>query len=119
MPTAGARSKHRALVYRALDLYAEGKSLSSIAIALDITMAKAAKYVAEGIADLPEQDVSELRAAAELRTDRAVEVVAELIHHDDPNVRRNAARDLVNMEAARSRMLGTWLKPESHKESWD
>jgi hypothetical protein len=108
----GERARHRERVNEALDYYAAGLSLRSIAATMGLTVARAQKLVGEGIASLPTQDADELRAGSELRMDRAVEVIRELLDHEDPNVRRGAARDLIQAEAARSRLLGTWQKPE-------
>lgn len=109
---AGERAKHRALVNEALDHYASGLSLRTIATVMGITPGRAQRLVGEGIASLPTQTADELRAGSELRMDRAIEVLKAMLDDKDPNVRRGAARDLIQAEAARSRLLGTWQKPE-------
>lgn len=108
---AGERAAHRATVNQALDLYAEGRSLRTIAAEMKVTIGRAQRLVSEGISSLPEQDIVELRTASELRMDRAAEVAADLLTHSDPRVCLQAARDLSAIEANRSRLLGTWQKP--------
>lgn len=111
MPTAGRRALHRERLSRVLALHTRGWSVRDIAVELDCTSARAAKLLGEGIAAMPTQDVSELRATGELRLDRAARVYGALLDDEDPRVRVVAARGIVAVESQRSRLLGTNLMP--------
>lgn len=112
MPRAGERAAHRERVQRVLDLHAAGMSIRDIATAEAVSVAVAARRLAEGMDGLPAQQVDHARATSELRLDRLASVFGGLLDDADPNVRLRAAQGLAGVERDRARLLGTWQKPQ-------
>lgn len=111
MTKAGPRTIHRDRVQRAVELHAAGLAVPAIADRIGVTVDRAAKLLTEGIRSLPGSDLDDIRAATEVRLDRLAAVYGSLLDDDDPRVRLQAANGLRQVEADRSRLLGTWLKP--------
>lgn len=112
MTKPGERTKHRVLVADALQLVGTGASVTTIAAELGVSVARAAKLVDEGIGGLPETTQDAVLTIAQLRLDAAANTARRLLDHEDPRVQLAAARDLSSIEATRTRITGSWLKPE-------
>ena len=111
MGRAGTYASRRERQSEAMELFADGVSITAIARRLGIRLDYATRLVRAGLAALPEQDVDELRAGSEVRLDRIAGVWSELLNDPDPKVRAQAAEGLRRVESDRARLLGTWQKP--------
>lgn len=114
MPPAGARAAHRQRLASVLDLHARGRSVQHIAAALGVTQHRAASLLGQAVAELPAQDVETIRATSEVRLDLAARIYGDVLDDPDADARTKtqAAAGLVTVERERSRLMGSWQRPE-------
>ena len=111
MTKTGERATRRALAAEVLDLHAEGLSVSRIAVRLEMTPTRAQRLLSDALASIPESNLDELRLTSEIRLDRLATTYGELLSHEDPRIRLQAAQGLAGVERDRARLLGTWMRP--------
>lgn len=112
MTRTGERAAQREREAEVLDLFADGYSVVAISRRLKITPQQAARRLSAALAELPAQDLEELRAGVEVRLDRVAAGLARLVEvATDERVLLQALTNLAGVEEKRSRLLGLSQKP--------
>lgn len=112
MARAGTYAARRQLRDGVVEAVGSGASLTAAAATLGIRVDYAARLLRDGIAALPGMEVEDLRGITEIRLDALAAVYATLMRSDDERTALAGANGLLAVERDRTKLLGTYLRPE-------